>query len=392
MKPDWSFIFEWAFRPFFILASLFLIGALVFWLLVLQGVAFTPEAITPSDWHAHEMIYGFGSAALAGFILTAVPSWTNTAHTKGIKLQALVGIWLLGRLTIAGLDYLPLSFSIVINMAFPLYLSYLVIGPLWQDIEKKHVVFIFVLSLFGGAQLATYLGWLGVGSDYELSRIALYGGMYALIYAIVVTSTRISMVVVRQALDEQNDTESLFRPYPFRRNLASATFLIFAFGDLMLPETTILAWLAFAAGAAQLDRLSDFHVGRVLLKPFVLLVYFANLWIGLGCFGMGLNVFFELNGATDIRHIFAIGAMTTAILSVFTIAGLRHSGLKLVVPKRISVALACLILSVVFRLLPIIPFMEVSSAVGYDMALISLILSFSLYLSNFAKILWALSG
>jgi len=387
MKPDWPFIFEWAFRPFFMLASFFLIGSLVFWLFVLQGIALTPETITPSDWHAHEMIYGFGSAALAGFILTAVPSWTNTAHAGGIKLQSLVGIWVFGRLCIAGLDFIPLSFAIIVNMAFPLYLSYLVIGPLWRDIEKKHVVFVFVLSLYGGTQLTAYLGWLGIGSDYDLSSLALYGGMYALIYAVVVTSTRISMVVVRHALDEQNDTESLFRPYPFRRNLASATFLIFAAGDFVLPETTILAWLAFAAGAAQLDRLSDFHVGRVLLKPYVLLVYFANLWIGLGCFGMGLNVFFELNAATDIRHIFAIGAMTTAILSVFTIAGLRHSGLELIVPIRVSIALICLIIAVVFRLLPSLPFWEISSALGYNVAFLALILAFSLYLSHFSKIL-----
>ena len=28
-------------------------------------------------WHAHEMLFGYSSAALAGFLLTAVPNWTG---------------------------------------------------------------------------------------------------------------------------------------------------------------------------------------------------------------------------------------------------------------------------------------------------------------------------
>jgi len=387
MKNDFSYIFEWAFRPFFVLGSLFLIISLVYWLFVLKGIGVTPEVMSASDWHAHEMIFGFGSAALSGFLLTAIPSWTNTPHVEGRRLMLLVCIWLLSRLFMAFADTIALGMVISVNIAFPLYLFFLICSPLWNDLEKKHIVFIFVLGLFLMAQTSTYLGWLGLGENIELSRLSLYGAMYVLVYAIIVTSSRISMVVVRLALDEQDDKDSLFRPYPFRRNLAAATFLFFAIMDLILPETPILGWFALAAGAAQLDRLSDFHVGRVILKPYVLLVYLANFWIGMGCIAMGLNVFFDLDASSDIRHLFATGAMLTAILSVFTIAGLRHSGLALIVPKRVTVALICLVFATVLRFLPALPIELIPHDVSYDGAAFFVILAFGLYLSRFYQIL-----
>lgn len=387
MKNHIAYIFEWAFRPFFVLGALFLIITLIFWLLVLKGIGVTPEAMSMGDWHAHEMVFGFGSAALSGFLLTAIPSWTNSPHVKGKRLMLLVGIWLASRLLMMCADMVPLILVVFVNIAFPIYLAFLICAPLWKDLERKHVVFTFVLALFLMAQISTYLAWFGMGEAFELSRLSLYGAMYVLVFAIVVTSTRISMVVVRKALEEQDDQDSLFRPYPFRRNLAATTFLFFAVMDLVMPETPILGWFAFAAGAAQLDRLSDFHVGRVLLKPYVMVVYLANFWIGVGCIAMGLNVFLDLNVGSDIRHIFAIGAMLTAILSVFTIAGLRHSGLVLIVPKRVSIALVCLVIATILRVVPALPIELISYEVSYDAAVFFVVLSFGLYLSRFFQIL-----
>jgi uncharacterized protein involved in response to NO len=35
-----------------------------------------PVWLAPIWWHGHEMIFGFDAAAIAGFLLTAVPVWT----------------------------------------------------------------------------------------------------------------------------------------------------------------------------------------------------------------------------------------------------------------------------------------------------------------------------
>ena len=50
------------------------------------------------SWHAHQMVYGFVAAALAGFMLTAVPNWTGAPPLRGAPLAALTLLWLAGRL------------------------------------------------------------------------------------------------------------------------------------------------------------------------------------------------------------------------------------------------------------------------------------------------------
>ena len=54
-----------------------------------------------SLWHAHEMIYGFIGAAIAGFLLTAVPSWTGVRGFAGMPLMVLASVWLAGRVAFA---------------------------------------------------------------------------------------------------------------------------------------------------------------------------------------------------------------------------------------------------------------------------------------------------
>jgi uncharacterized protein involved in response to NO len=36
-------------------------------------------------WHAHEMLFGYSSAALAGFLLTAIPNWTGRLPVSGSR-------------------------------------------------------------------------------------------------------------------------------------------------------------------------------------------------------------------------------------------------------------------------------------------------------------------
>ena len=49
-------------------------------------------------WHIHEMTFGFAGAALAGYLLTACPSWTGRAPPSGWPLRVLAGLWIATRL------------------------------------------------------------------------------------------------------------------------------------------------------------------------------------------------------------------------------------------------------------------------------------------------------
>src|SRR5690606_33859580 len=107
------------FRPFFLAGTLFALLAVAFWAALLQGLL--PAPTVPGGllaWHRHEMPFGFGLAIIAGFLLTAVQSWTGRPGLSGRPLLALFGLWLVARR--AWFRGTPLALLIGLQLAFVL--------------------------------------------------------------------------------------------------------------------------------------------------------------------------------------------------------------------------------------------------------------------------------
>ena len=81
-------VLSYGFRPFFLMAGIWAVLAMGLWIAVLQGWARLPSRLAPVDWHAHELLYGYLPAVLAGFLLTAVPNWTGRLPVVGWPLLA----------------------------------------------------------------------------------------------------------------------------------------------------------------------------------------------------------------------------------------------------------------------------------------------------------------
>src|SRR6185295_4045929 len=90
-------MFTAGFRPFFLFAGLWAAVAIPVWLCVYSGAAVLPSALPPVVWHAHEMVFGFAFASVAGFLLTAIPNWTGRLPLRGWPLALLAWLWLAGR-------------------------------------------------------------------------------------------------------------------------------------------------------------------------------------------------------------------------------------------------------------------------------------------------------
>ena len=86
----------------FLAAGSWAIVALALWLAMFFGSLQLPTRFDPLAWHVHEMLFGFVMAAVAGFLLTAIPNWTGRLLVRGYLLAALVGLWLLGRHCLLG--------------------------------------------------------------------------------------------------------------------------------------------------------------------------------------------------------------------------------------------------------------------------------------------------
>ena len=85
-------IFSYGFRPFFLAAVLLGLCVIPVWLLIWRGVLMVDSPFTPTDWHVHEMVFGYASAAIAGFLFTAVPNWTGRKPVRGWPLAVLLGL------------------------------------------------------------------------------------------------------------------------------------------------------------------------------------------------------------------------------------------------------------------------------------------------------------
>ena len=88
--PLWSR----GFRPFFLLGAAYAAVMVLVWVSFYAGYSSIPMfLLSPISWHAHEMIYGFVMAIVAGFLLTAVANWTGGAPARNVTLGALCIIW-----------------------------------------------------------------------------------------------------------------------------------------------------------------------------------------------------------------------------------------------------------------------------------------------------------
>src|SRR5581483_7443470 len=93
-------LLSYGFRPFFLFGALYAGATVLVWLPLFEGEVSLPSALSPLDWHVHEMLFGYVAAVITGFLLTAIPNWTGRLPIQGLPLLALVLVWIAGRLAV----------------------------------------------------------------------------------------------------------------------------------------------------------------------------------------------------------------------------------------------------------------------------------------------------
>ncbi|MDP6954222.1 MAG: NnrS family protein, partial [Alphaproteobacteria bacterium] len=151
------------FRPFFLFAGIWAPLGLVLSFARLQGWIAISSAVDPLAWHFHELLYGYVAAAVAGFLLTAIPNWTGRLPLHGRPLLALASLWLAGRLAMASSDLIGVGPATAVDVAFLVALVALVLreiisGGNWRNLPVAVIVGLFALSNI--LVHAEALGWL----------------------------------------------------------------------------------------------------------------------------------------------------------------------------------------------------------------------------------------
>ena len=145
------------FRPFFLLACLAGVAGPLTWVLMLSGALSPPPGVSPVQWHAHEMFFGFGFAVLGGFLLTATKNWVKVRGVYGRPLQALAAAWVLERLAMALGGSWPAPLRLAALHLFGVGLVALVLRTLVAsrrtDSYRDNPIFWVALPLFVAARL-----------------------------------------------------------------------------------------------------------------------------------------------------------------------------------------------------------------------------------------------
>src|SRR6056297_3617734 len=129
------------FRPFYVAGAAFALVAMLLWYVSWRGWITLSSSLPGMAWHAHEMVFGFAPAIIAGFLLTAVRAWTGRSTPSGVALAALVMLWGLGRVLMASG---PGIVAAVVDVAFLPMLAAVLTVPLWRSGNRRNA---FVVPL-----------------------------------------------------------------------------------------------------------------------------------------------------------------------------------------------------------------------------------------------------
>lgn len=340
--------------------------------------------IPMSQWHAHEMIFGTYGAALAGFLVSAVPEWTDTRPRRGRSLLLLLFLWLPGRIVgFVGFDALIIV-AAATDLAFLGLMFWYVLQALIARGSTRHTSFAVWVALFWLMELGIRAGWLTGRTD--ISGRLLQASLMIFLVFFSLAVARINVTVINLALDPSGETTP-YRPHPGRQNLTAGLVALYAVAALLAPDSTVPAYLALAAAAAFFDRLAEWFIGTAAFRTHVLALAGANLFAGAGFAVIGLAGLGAPLSPTTGLHILSVGSLGLAVLAVFIIAGLRHTGRLLDLPWQAHGALVLMAGAGIARVLPELGFAEVMAASHYSISAALWSAAFALWLLGFLPLL-----
>jgi len=339
-------MFSAAFRPFFLAAGLWAALAVPFWLLSYAGVVALPAGIAPYLWHQHEMVFGFAFAAVAGFLLTAIPNWTGRLPLRGAPLAALVLLWFAGRVALLFSARVGPLATALVDLAFPAALIALVARELVAGRNWRNLPMIAALGLLFTGNLLVHLQQLG------LAYTALVGnrlGLATLLMLIALVGGRIVPSFTRNWLAKRGAGAL---PAPAGRVDAAAlaiTFVALA-SWIAFPDSALMYGLSLAAGVALGVRLSRWCGLATFDEPLVFVLHAGYAWLAFGLALTGLNGLAPFVPRSVALHALTIGAIGTMTLAVMTRATLGHGGRPLTADRSTLAVYLLVTLAALLRL------------------------------------------
>jgi uncharacterized protein involved in response to NO len=345
IKPPAFALFAYGFRPFFLAAGVYALLGLTAWLwMYTTGVHPLPSQ--PAQfWHGHEMLYGFICAAIAGFLLTAVPSWTGARGFAGRPLILLAALWLIGRLAFAAAAVLPLQIVAVCELAFIPALAGFLAPPLLRASNRNSPLLLVLASIWLTDVVFLYAQMRG---DVLLARTTLLVAIDIVLLLVTVIGGRIVPAFTTSGLRARALVPDL-RTSRWVDGIVIAAMIAVVFVDIVAPWHRVAGGVAAAAAIAHAARLIGWRSWRTSGEPLVWSLHLAYAWLPAGLTMKALYLAGNVAWAAHWLHALTIGVAAAMILAVMTRASLGHTGRPLLASRLIGGAYILLSLAAVMR-------------------------------------------
>lgn len=341
VTPSRIAILDLGFRPFYLLAGAFAALAVPLW--GLQYAGWLPGANIL--WHAHEMVFGYAFAVIAGFLLTAVRVWTGRPTPTGAALAGIVALWLIAR----ALAFWSLPAAAWAGALFALAVAWGIGRPLLAAGNRRNYFFVVLVLALGAAGVAVQ----------RWPQLGLALGLDLVLFVIAVVAGRVVPMFTNNGVPGAGA-----RRHAWVEAAALGSLLALAAADFA-ERTELAAGIAVFAAAAHAARLALWSPLRTLRKPIVWILHASYAWIVVHLALRGLTGFGLLPYALG-THALTVGAIGGMTLGMMTRTARGHTARPLVAGRAEIAAYVLVQLAAVARV--IVPLLLPATYLGAALA------------------------
>lgn len=315
-------IFQGGFRLLFLGGAVWALAVVALWVAALMGTITLPTAMDPIAWHQHEMLFGYLSAVIAGFLTAAIPNWTGRPTVTGWPVAAFVGTWLAARLAILFSAAIPPIVGATLDIGFLLLLFAYAAREVFAAKNRNKPILVVIL-LFALASGLDHADAMGVA---VADGVGMRAGFALVLVLIAIIGGRIIPAFTRNWLNRQGRTERLPGQANLFDKVAIGMMCLALALWAVLPDSQVAALLLLAAGGLHIVRLARWAGLSAARDPLVFILHVSYAWLPIGLLLLGASIVSEVMPISAAMHALAAGAMASMTLAVMTRATRGHTG------------------------------------------------------------------
>ena len=351
--PSFEAFFSYGFRPFFLGAAVFAALMMSVWLAFVASMSsgaapnWLPVAGSPFAWHAHEMVFGFAAAAMAGFLLTAVPNWTGALPLSGTPLIILFAMWLAGRLAMLVSGLLPSFLVAGLDLIFLPTLGVFAAVQLFVKPAPRNLVFLVLLAIMTIANALFHLATFAFLNVDPLA--ASRSGMLMVAIMIAIIGGRIVPAFTHNWLHLNDESRGMPRRMAWLDAASIGSIVLFTVTEALQLPALWQGWVALVAALLNAARLLFWRGWSARREPIVWILHLGYAWLVAGLALSAASTLTSTISGSLASHAFGTGAAGTMIMAVMSRASLGHTGRPLVAPPLVVLAYALITLAAMLR-------------------------------------------